>query len=312
MSRPRIRTVKPEFFQDEKVVGLPITGRYIALGLITLADDRGRQRYTPPSILGHVFPTGDVKLPAVERFLEQIAAAGFARAYDSGPFTYLWLPNFWRHQVINKPTESELPPHPDDRYASLPIKEAITAFRSESSGSESGSTSGSSPSTSPVDLPPSRAGARSVPFLREEQRGLEPPEASDAPACALDRVFAAWQTSTGKTKAMLDAKRRKIIGARLRTWPEADLVDAVRGWRHSPHNRGENERGEVYNDIELLLRDAQHIEKFRDLERGVTPKSKPIGRKQLRSSPTTLTPEQETRLAQRATRLDAEERGAAA
>jgi hypothetical protein len=53
----------------------------------------------------------------------------------------------------------------------------------------------------------------------------------------------------------------------LKNYPVGDLVDAVKGWRHSPHHRGENDRGTVYNDIELLLKNARNIEKFRDLQR---------------------------------------------
>ena len=81
-------------------------------------------------------------------------------------------------------------------------------------------------------------------------------------------VFDAWVQSTGKTRAVLDSKRRaRIVGA-LKNFTVDELVDAVRGWRHSPHHRGENERRTVYNDLDLLLRDAARIEKFRDLERG--------------------------------------------
>ena len=68
---------------------------------------------------------------------------------------------------------------------------------------------------------------------------------------------------------MFDAKRQRIIRRALKTHPVADLLDAVQGWQHSPHHRGENDSGTVYNDLGLLLRDAEHIEKFRDLERGI-------------------------------------------
>ena len=34
---------------------------------------------------------------------------------------------------------------------------------------------------------------------------------------------------------------------------------------HSPHHRGENNTGQVWNDLELLLRDNSKIERFRDL-----------------------------------------------
>lgn len=81
-------------------------------------------------------------------------------------------------------------------------------------------------------------------------------------------VFQAWQEATGKHRAQLDPKRRRRIKAALKQYPLADVVDAVRGWQFSPHHRGQNTHGTVYNDLDLLLRDAEHLERFRDLARG--------------------------------------------
>lgn len=81
----------------------------------------------------------------------------------------------------------------------------------------------------------------------------------------VEQVFAAWQASTGKRRAKLDAKRRRIIDRALKDYPLDDVLAAVDGWRYSPHHRGENRDGTVYDDLGLLLRDAAHIEKFRDL-----------------------------------------------
>jgi hypothetical protein len=107
---------------------------------------------------------------------------------------------------------------------------------------------------------PSREG----PGQRQGQgQGQEPSSTNE------QRVFDAWLDSTGKTtRTMFDEKRRRVIRRALKSYPVVDLTDAVKGWRHSPYHRGENETGTVYNDIELLLRDAKRIEQFRDLERG--------------------------------------------
>lgn len=84
----------------------------------------------------------------------------------------------------------------------------------------------------------------------------------------LAAVFDEWVAVTDRTgRTVLNEKRRRVIRKALADYPLADVLDAVRGWRKSPHNRGENDSGTVYNDIELLLRDAAHIERFRDLER---------------------------------------------
>ncbi len=69
----------------------------------------------------------------------------------------------------------------------------------------------------------------------------------------------------------MDPRRRRLITAALAAYPLDDVVDAVRGWRNSPHHAGDNDRGTVYNDLGLILRDAAHIEMFRDLARSGPP-----------------------------------------
>lgn len=96
-----------------------------------------------------------------------------------------------------------------------------------------------------------------------------PTPPTPSPAGPVETVFNAWVESTGRTgRTRLDSKRRSRIRGRLREgFPVEDLVDAVRGWKHSPFHRGENETGTLYTELDVLLRDAQQVEKFRDLER---------------------------------------------
>lgn len=85
----------------------------------------------------------------------------------------------------------------------------------------------------------------------------------------VQEVFDAWREATGKVRAKLDAARRAKIRAALLLYPLRDVIDAVKGWRQSPFYCGKNDRGRAYNDLGLLLRNADKIEFFRDLERGV-------------------------------------------
>lgn len=95
------------------------------------------------------------------------------------------------------------------------------------------------------------------PNPKKEQRA-----SSDA-----QRVFDAWRESTGKDRAVFDGKRKSIVKARLKEFPVEDLILAVQGWKNSPFHRGENDRQKVYNELELLLRNAAKVEEFRDLAR---------------------------------------------
>lgn len=81
-------------------------------------------------------------------------------------------------------------------------------------------------------------------------------------------MFETWKTSTGKHKAQLDPRRRRKITDALKKFPLDDVLAAVQGWKADPFYAGDNDRGRVYNDLELLLRDTPHIEQFRDLYHG--------------------------------------------
>jgi hypothetical protein len=76
MSRPRIRTIKPELWQDEKVGGLSRDARLLFIGLVTMADDEGRLRALPAVILGHCLPYDADALRKVEAWLAEVAASG--------------------------------------------------------------------------------------------------------------------------------------------------------------------------------------------------------------------------------------------
>lgn len=100
-----------------------------------------------------------------------------------------------------------------------------------------------------------------------EPTSSPPATARRSKAQNVQAVFDAWRESTGHPGAKLDGNRKRLIEQRLKDYPVEDLVDAVRGWRHSPHHRGENERHRTYNDLGLLLRNGEKVEFFRDLER---------------------------------------------
>lgn len=109
-TRPRIRTVKPEIWQNEKVGDLSRDARLLFLGLITMADDEGRFRARLPLIVGHVFPYDDDAAKRVPAWLREIEAEGLVVLYQVGGKPYGWLPGFSEHQRINRASESRIPP----------------------------------------------------------------------------------------------------------------------------------------------------------------------------------------------------------
>ena len=99
-------------------------------------------------------------------------------------------------------------------------------------------------------------------------------------------VFDAWVEATAKDpdRTRLDQKRRRTISRALEAHPVEDVLDAVVGWRHEPFYCGENDRGRAFNDLGLLLRDAEHVERFRDLARQEATKVEPVNPNERRNS----------------------------
>ncbi len=86
---------------------------------------------------------------------------------------------------------------------------------------------------------------------------------SRSTAAQVKSVFQFWQEHLKHSKSVLDSKRAKAIAARLKDgYSVEDLTTAVRGCALTPHNMGDNDRNQVYDDIELICRDAKHVEMF--------------------------------------------------
>lgn len=112
---PRIRTVKPSFWGDEKVSQLSRDARLLFLGLVSFADDKGRFLASHQAIAGYVYPNdGDVTATKLKRWLDELTEQGLVVLYNGGRVRYGAIPRWTRHQKISKPQPSVLPPPPDD------------------------------------------------------------------------------------------------------------------------------------------------------------------------------------------------------
>lgn len=90
-------------------------------------------------------------------------------------------------------------------------------------------------------------------------------------------VFEHWKQATGKDRSVLDSKRRDLIERRLAEGHSIeDLKAAIDGYARSPWHRGENDRKRPFLGLDLMLRDAAHIEAGLDLlmqHNAITPPS---------------------------------------
>ena len=101
----RIRTVKPDFFTSEDIVGLSFPARLLYVALWCEADREGRLVWRPPTFKLRYFPGDKVN---IETLAQELVLRDLVVLYGDG---LAYIPTFLAHQVIN----------PREKPSSLPI-----------------------------------------------------------------------------------------------------------------------------------------------------------------------------------------------
>jgi hypothetical protein len=115
----RIRTVKPEFWDDELMGSLSRDARLLFIGTWNFADDEARLRWSPAYLKSKVFPYDDDLGPKeVGALMSELEQSGRVSAYtvdgETIKQTFAVIVNFPRHQRINRAQDSSLPAPPPD------------------------------------------------------------------------------------------------------------------------------------------------------------------------------------------------------
>lgn len=110
---PRIRTVKPEFWEDELLGVMPRDARLLFIATFNMADDEGILRWTPAYIKAQAFMyDDDLTIGDVGKLMQCLADTGLIFPYIGGAARQQMavVVNFRKHQRINRPQKSKLPP----------------------------------------------------------------------------------------------------------------------------------------------------------------------------------------------------------
>ena len=109
----RIRTIKPESFKDEKVVKLSREARLCRIVLLTMADDEGRFRCRRQEVIGHGYSEDEDAFGLLDGWIAEIKKTKAVLFYVVTRTPYGAFRHWAKHQVVNRPTPSDLPPPPD-------------------------------------------------------------------------------------------------------------------------------------------------------------------------------------------------------
>jgi len=106
----RIRTIKPEFPISETIGRLSRDARLLYIQLWTIADDSGRARASSRLLASHLYPYDEDSHSLIDGWLSELQAEGCVTLYEVDGTSYLEMPKWLKHQKIDRPTPSRLPP----------------------------------------------------------------------------------------------------------------------------------------------------------------------------------------------------------
>ncbi len=162
----RIRTLKPEWLEDELLASASDAARTLSVALILMADDYGRGRGSNAEIAMtcwrfEMAREDGVHAPEVlaraSRAFRELLAMRFVERYQVDGQTYFAIRNWSKHQKVDKPSRPRIPEPPPPESPTVPSVPETLASPSRDSREPLASTpedprARSGPPTSDLDL----------------------------------------------------------------------------------------------------------------------------------------------------------------
>ena len=104
----RIRTIKPKFWDDTKIGRISRDARLLYMGLWSFSDDIGVVIGDTIWLKSKIFPYDQIQVQQFEKWMNELVTNGFICLLSYKEERFIYLPNFTRHQVINKPNHEDL------------------------------------------------------------------------------------------------------------------------------------------------------------------------------------------------------------
>lgn len=113
----RIRSIKPDFWTDEKIVELSFEARLLFIGSWNFADDSGNLQRSAKKMKMQIFPADAIDC---EPLIQSLIDHGLFIEYSVNGEEFIHIKAFKDHQVVNRPSKSSIPqPKHSDLQPSL-------------------------------------------------------------------------------------------------------------------------------------------------------------------------------------------------
>lgn len=107
----RIRSIKPEWLQDERLAFASAEARVASIGLVLIADDYGNGRANIAWLRGQLFP-GDDSIEKTREAIVELEKIKFIVLYEADGQSYFSIRNWSKHQRVDKAGKPRVPPPP--------------------------------------------------------------------------------------------------------------------------------------------------------------------------------------------------------
>lgn len=224
----RIRTLKPEFWQDEKLAPLPPIDRLVFLGLISMADDHGRILDNPRWIDAFIF--GSTEEHTRESLATLSRLGRIRRGTTANGQTVIQITNWTKHQKVDRPSSRAIIPE---------IVEAIEVTEPSRDPRESVASPTRDPRATTLDPGPWTLDQRAAP------NGTAPPP---------NWTFRCWDLQTKHLGATVGLTGKKL-GDLHRTYGLPRLLAALGSFRaeakHDPYHANNITLGHFVNSFAI-------------------------------------------------------------
>ncbi|MES1987100.1 MAG: hypothetical protein V4440_03565 [Pseudomonadota bacterium] len=263
----RIRTVKPELWTSEQIASCSRDARLLFIGMWSFCDDAGVHPASYMRLKMEILPADDCSTDEIKKWVNELIANDLLREYAIDDQFY-WIVTGWsKHQRIDRPTYKFPKPLSgfkkiSDNSAAIPrglTDNSTSPFRDLDDYSASSQGVIDEPSTTEWKGMEGNGKEKDLCEVKTSQRVVSAGHSS----ADINEIFTYWQQVMKHPCAKLDSKRKtKIANALKLGYSNEELKQAIDGCALTPYNMGANERSEKYDDIELILRDASHIDRF--------------------------------------------------
>lgn len=130
----RLRTIKPEYWTDERVGECSVSARLLFVATWNFADDHGGLDRSAKQLKAQAFPYDQVDC---EPLIQELLHAGLLIEYEAGGKKYLHIKGFGTHQKVEKPARPRVPVYEENTTPPRVLPESSP----RSSGSSLGSSS---------------------------------------------------------------------------------------------------------------------------------------------------------------------------